>query len=242
MPHGHPDYGTGAPVSTVYSIQDMAELAARLGSIVTFDRRGNVLLMEDFEGSLAKAAYWQYSAGGDVSVSNLYALHGQFSCKFLAPAGGFASLYYMLPVPILSPMGVEFCFNRVDDGNLEYIDLQFNLDDNTNWWYAQLRWLAATGVWRRYTAEEFPIDLSPTVDYVYVNAAFHHVKLVIDYVTKKFVRLIADNLVYDLSAYSLNSGLTDAAPHIELILNVNAVAGGAAENYIDDIIITQNEP
>lgn len=242
MSHGHPDFGAQAPLATVYSLQDMAELAARLGSIVTFDRRGNVLLLEDFEGSLAKAAAWEYDAGGGVSISNLYALHGDFSCRILAPANGVARIYYMLPFPQLSRMGVEFSFNRVDGGHLEYIDLQFHLDDNVNWWYGQIRWTAATGIWKLYTAEPFPIELAPIVNYTYGNAAFNHIKLVVDHVTKKYVRLLSNNLAYDISAYSLASGLTDAAPHIEMILKTHADAADEAENYIDDIIVTQNEP
>ncbi|GAI06639.1 unnamed protein product, partial [marine sediment metagenome] len=43
MIHGHADYGAGAPGKTIYSMLDVGELAARLGSPVTSDRAGNVM-------------------------------------------------------------------------------------------------------------------------------------------------------------------------------------------------------
>ena len=64
MGHGYPDYGTQGPVSTVHSIQDLGELAVRLGSIVTFDRRGNVLWLDGFDSGIGA-----WSKGGNVNYS-----------------------------------------------------------------------------------------------------------------------------------------------------------------------------
>ncbi|GAH95398.1 unnamed protein product, partial [marine sediment metagenome] len=39
---GQPDYAALAPKEIAASISDMGEVAARLGSIVTYDKRGDV--------------------------------------------------------------------------------------------------------------------------------------------------------------------------------------------------------
>ena len=48
MVHGTPDWGGAAPKSTTYKLDDHAELAVRLGSMVSYDRRGEVIWANNF--------------------------------------------------------------------------------------------------------------------------------------------------------------------------------------------------
>ena len=90
MAHGHPDYGGAAPLATVYTLQDLAELAARLGSIDVFDRRGNVLLLDDFESGIKK---WLFGGTGSYSAGWICdrAEHGGF-CLSIQTEGAATSL------------------------------------------------------------------------------------------------------------------------------------------------------
>jgi len=243
MAHGHPDYGIGAPLKTIYTLEDMAELAARLGSFVTFDRRGNIIFLDDFD-SLTKTAYWRLGigGGGTVNISNLWVLYGQSSCKLVAEANDWVEVTYQLAFPSLSRMGFEFAWNRLDEGNLEDIYFEVGLNDGTNWWYASLRWTAATGIWQCYDSAGLPVDLEPVVKHSADVVAFNHVKLVADFVEKKYVRLIDNNLIFDLSHIALNKGDAVVPAYIYIVLQTRANAGGDATNYINHIIITQNEP
>jgi len=54
MAHGTPDWGVTASKKTIYSLHDMGELAVRLGSIVSFDRRGDVIFSDSFQNGLGK--------------------------------------------------------------------------------------------------------------------------------------------------------------------------------------------
>lgn len=243
MPHGHPDYGPASPVSTVYSVQDMAELAARLGSIVTFDRRGNVVFMDDFAGGLAKLGDTDIGgAQGVIDISNAHAYHGAFSCRIVAHPETGSSMTYYLPYPILSRMGFEFSWLR-EDQYLEWVFLHIRLMDGTNSWDAQVYWNATNLTWYVYDGVlgDFRA-LSPTVDYDIAMPAFNHTKLVIDYVTKKYVRLLVNEIVFDLAGTSLQTFGEDENAKIWCTIENESDGPQASTIYLDRVIITQNEP
>jgi len=242
MPHGGPDWGTAGPLATIYTLEDMAELAARLGSIVTFDRRGNVIFLEDFEGSLARVLYGTQGAGASISISNERAQCGDFSCKMVTgdAIDDWAIVRVRLPYPILSKMGMEIGWYHY--ASLRDLNLEFYLFDGTKRWDARVRWVSDTGIWEYYDATGNWIALSPEVWYYEGETAFNCTKLVVDYVNKEYVRLIANNLSWDLTGKALHSINSPTAAQlvcdvvIYTRLNLNAIA------YLGSLIVTQNEP
>lgn len=243
MPHGGPDWGTLGPLKTIYTLEDMAELAARLGSIVTFDRRGNVLFVEDFEGSLARCSTGA-SAGGSVVISNKFARYGDFSCCMTTGPDNYDQAYIgiLLAYPVLSRMGIEVAWNRSDADKLYQFMIEFELYDGSNYWMADVAWSNDTKKWiyRRQNADF--VDLSPTVDYYQSDMPFIHAKLVVDWLNKEYVRLIVNDQVYDMAGLGLYSVPNDTPGYLIVVIRTNNAESGAAVNYIDGIIITQNEP
>ncbi|GAI49683.1 unnamed protein product, partial [marine sediment metagenome] len=61
MSRGQPDYGSSAVKEVAGTLADMGELAARLSSIVEYDRRGDVVYLDDFEEPVLK---WSPLAAG----------------------------------------------------------------------------------------------------------------------------------------------------------------------------------
>ncbi|MBA7692260.1 hypothetical protein ES703_100823 [subsurface metagenome] len=49
MPRGQPDFGQYQQKTVGATLADMGDLAVRLGSIVEYDRRGDIVLLDDFE-------------------------------------------------------------------------------------------------------------------------------------------------------------------------------------------------
>ena len=49
MASGHPDGGEGGETQIIHTVQDVGELAARLGSVSAYFRSGNVVWFDDFE-------------------------------------------------------------------------------------------------------------------------------------------------------------------------------------------------
>lgn len=243
MPHGGPDWGTAGPLATVYTIEDIGELAARLGSIVTFDRRGNVTFLEDFSGNLAKLYTWEGAPAhpSTIIISSEKAISGSFSCKVTTDVyeNDGLNIFVALPYPILGKMGVEQCWRR--DDNLKILYLGLGLNDGATDYFGYVRWNYATGVWEYQTTGGAWVALTPTA--TYRNTLFNHTKVVVDFVNKEYCRLIANERTYDLTDLAVHSWPRVTSPHMWTQFKAtNSNLGNNCVMHLDNIIVTQNEP
>lgn len=242
MPHGTPDWAEMAPRSTVYSGIDLTELAARLDSIVTFDRRGDVVWIDDFESGIGKWQLVRNNLAGARASSAEYARSGAFSCKITAgdAATNWAGIQHYGPRPVLSKVGFEFSFSFYEE--TDRIRMEMEVYDGEYWVDSliqfnpqayTLEYLGsdnnlhefATGVYRR--------------DYLWL---FHTAKVVVDFTTRKYVRFILDDAEYDLSAHAAYSILNAASPVVYYLIDHRIDGVSYPDMYVDDVIITQNEP
>ena len=73
---GLPDYGMYAALENMGRLVDYGELAARLGSIVTFNREGNIVFWDDFENTPLKWDEYFTGAGYAINYTRETALSG----------------------------------------------------------------------------------------------------------------------------------------------------------------------
>ena len=66
--------------------------------------------------------------------------------------------------------------------------------------------------------------------------------LVVDLATGYYVRAIVNNTEYDLSAYTMESGVSGTAPTGEVLVWSSAVGAAGGTFYVDDIIVVKNVP
>jgi len=66
--------------------------------------------------------------------------------------------------------------------------------------------------------------------------------LVFDFVNNKYVRLIANNIAYDLANLTPYIGENSESPHIMLIIKTSTNANSVNTTDIANVIVTQNEP
>ena len=242
MPRDLPDWGALNAQKTVHEITDLGELAVRLGSIVQFDRRGDVVYMDDFEGLSLNG--WKAVLSGSeskVELSTLRARSGIYSA--LLTAGGSdpsrAGITHYMPYPVLSAFGLEASISR--DIVMGSIRFEISLFNGVTYAEFVLRWnlvnnevsyQSATGAW--IALGEIPL--------ITENTLFHTFKLVIDGVNNNYVRVIVNNtrfLLIDVPAYTAASGI---APSLYAQINLYGDDSPDSEIWVADPIITQNEP
>lgn len=242
MPHGAPDWYQYRRASTTFPIADLAELAARLGSPVTFDRRGDVIFLDSFESGWPTWRTDISPPGGSVSLTPATSHHGGYSLKLTTNNTAFAmtkaSRY--VPCPHTSRIGFELAF-------------AFETDVRSLWFYL--------GVWTgsgrshiqvKYDPPNKELSIytsAPTWTPIKSNLAlaadpehWHRLKLVADLITNKYVRLLLDDIVLDLSDLAVYSPWSDTAPQAEFQSYVNTNINDHKSTYIDAVIITQDEP
>jgi len=242
MPHGHPDYGIGAPAATIYPVLDIGELAARLGSPATADRAGNVMWYDDFEGTIKRWDYSSYNAEGDFQHTTEAARSGAACAKLLTPTTLNKDTWMKCyrPLPVASKIGFEFSYAMYTNINYLYAVLKFG--DSAGQYEYQLRYDRYNKTMAYYNSSGGYTDLPGSVSHRLFYHAWNTIKLVVDYESQKYVRALLNSFSWDLSgiAPKFNSGSYTPSLYIEARIQNR----DAAQRYIylDDVILTQNEP
>lgn len=242
MGHGTPDWGLTAGQVTVYQLTDMAELAVRLGSIVTHDRRGDVIWLDNFEDGLGKWDSSSSGAGAGVGLSSARARSGWLSALLTAGSDGsrYAEIYRGFNLPVLSRLGVEISFNV--PVAFESLVLQLHVLDGSTRYRFEVTYDDANNRLDRLNDAGGLTTVASSVILAGWGKMFHTLKLVGDLTTGKYQRLILNDATYDLSDGAAFSSADAGAARLEMTLRVT---GRSAQNdtvHIDDVIVTQNEP
>lgn len=246
---GSPDYAAPKPVGQVpvgptFTSTDVGELAARLGSSVTFDRRGNVIFFDLLEENLVK---WNIQAalGGSIVISTEASKRGSASAKFTTPnlADQNTALQKFLSLPILSNIGFEFSWMGGLDVSVIRLSAFFS-DAERTCEFAVL-YTIATEILSLWVSEPPGGTLRNLTPPVIVQADIfspNTLKLVVNWPNARYERLLINDREFDISSYECPTA-GGTATH-RLIIRVEAYTGvvSNAIMYVSDFILTQNEP
>lgn len=218
------------------------ELAARLGSIVTFDRRGSVIWLDDFEDNINKWEAQLYGTGAAVALSSTEARNGAKSVLLTTgnAAGDVTGIRKYLPYPTLTKVGFEISFRTNTD--LREQSIHIYLWDGAKQWWAIL-YVKTYSEEIRYFNEAGSDAVLETSKVLYTNVSlFHTMKLVIDPINHRYVRAIVNEKEYDLSGQAMRSTASISTPRMCVGYLTYAQTTGGILSYADDAIVTQNEP
>jgi len=219
----------------------MGELAARMGSPVTFNREGSILLIDTFESGHSR---WELTgiAPYEAKISSEWARYGAYSLKFdvAANAAKYALMDTYFPYPVPGRYGVEFSMRINSHIGTVHMDLRF-FDGKQRQKYLLYLYPIAEQlkIWDRTLGITTVVDPLPVQT---AGAIWHTLKLVVDMSTQYYQRIILDGSEYDLTDYRPTVLGTDSAPYAFLRMQFNGYATGAGVVYVDDVLITQNEP
>lgn len=242
MAHGQPDFGMYTQKKTTYGLADMGELVARLGSIVTHDRRGDVIFLDDFESDIVKWGATLGGVGAAAVMSPEAARSRAFSAKLVTGDADGDATYIETwnPYPVLGKFGLEVSISI--GGLIENVQITFQVYDGTNYHLGDVYFAPQTN---RLTildgATGLPV-LIDTVDLYETFVLFHTFKVVCDFQANQYVRLILNDIEYDISGYALFTFGSGIAAHLRAVVLAENFAAGNHHIYVEDVIITQNEP
>jgi len=242
MAHTRPDYSTQQKMATIYGEVDNAELAARLNSVDTYDRRGNIILIEDFEGPVLT---WQTAtnvAGSAVRLSDTWPQRGSQCVELLcgAGAGASAGIYKYVPPSVLGGVGLELSFT-VDPGTTRW-EIIFTYYDGTNYHRAYVRYLTATDNFQYLAPGPLWTDAFPNLILEEDYGTYHTIKIVMDTSLNEWMRFQCDRHSINLTGINLmalGSGIQDC---LNCFIGHYSDHVAAKTAYVDNVIFTQNEP
>ena len=216
--------------------------AARLGSIKTYDMRGRVWWMDDFE---AATLHWGTSSsgtGGTQRLSSDYARTGEQSLRLQANTGAIrqSAAAHRLPLPRERKIGIEqHISNEAGFDTLEArINVDLNGDRVSPWLKLYEPDLVLFYLDHNNIYQPTGIDTGLTNDLDH----FHSMKAVIDYKTNTWVRIMWDAQEIDMTGIPLRH--TALGGRSSMYIQYDNIGDniGNSNIYIDDVILTIMEP
>lgn len=238
------DYTDGgfSASGVIYALlDDLAELAGRLGSIDVYDRRGYVLWWDDFNHGPGAWRTRVDGTGAEVKVSAVYPLWPPYCLKLTAGSDSsvFAeAIKYLAPIAS-DTLGVEVAI--AFQSPFDKLRLEIELHDATQIHRGRIE-LNDTDQKIYYQDEDDvnqELDDLPNLWESY--STYYNLKLVVDFSTDYYVRFLFGNTSYDLSAYPLRVEGDPSDPHINISIWLYGRVGENDACNLDGVIITQNE-
>lgn len=237
-----PDYTREMVIRYEGGFIGLEELAARLGSIVPWDMKGNIVLMEDFESELTE---WTLSATGTEAVATRQSRHkfsGDWAIR-LEPGTGVSDWAYLCRDVYYPGLTKYAIFTRIawasatinwelratfeDMGVETWASIKYDLSAQT------LSVKTESGVW-----QEIATGVIISSD----TFVFHPILLIVDLVNNRYDKLYLDDTEYDLSTYTLSSADNLARTRLEVLVATYGPFPSGYPIYVDDIIIAKNVP
>lgn len=215
------------------------------------DSRGDIIFFDGFEDGLGN---WKIPPiGGTVALSADVKQSGSFSAKLTTDAGYPYAAYLdtCLFLPQSSKFGIEFGFTLnyfstlgggTKTGNTRRVRLQTNAYDGTTRYYSmvdcdflyqKLQYMDSDGNYK-----DIATDLKLSCDL----HLFHKMKVVFDRGNGKYVRCLLDNVEYDISTAKLRTSASTLQAELDISIIHYATDANLRVNYLDNIVVTQNEP
>ncbi len=234
--------GTGLELHERPLKVELAELAARVGSINTFDRRGEIVWMDDFEDNINKWFVEISGTGASVALSTETALYGARSAKLTTgnAVGNLSQITRHQHISIDTLIGFEVSFAGIPF-NCEY-HFRVLISMGTHIASTALRFIVpprTLSLWTR--AGDWHVIASGLNVFTSPHS-FSTIKIVYDVPNRRYYRVHFNNLIFDISAHRF---FEEAAANMPCIIPSIQFATRTAMNlstYIDNVIITRNEP
>lgn len=237
-----PDDYKWMPGSTRFPLADLGELAARLGSIVTYDRRGEVIWLDDISKGVAPYYQTLNGTGSEVYTHNENSLFSGFTMRLVAGSDGgkLANISKDFSPMVLSKIGIEVgvsfptdfdrfsvIITRYDGSHYHTALIQLDeVNDDIEIWKDD-------GTWE---------VIQSSISFTTSTTIYKRIKLVADMENLVYTRLLFDDLIFDLSSYGIRASVSAANPFHRI--NLSLVGRAANNDYCDVgyVIITDNEP
>lgn len=237
-----PDWDALTAQATVHEVTDLGELAVRLGSIVTHDRRGDVIWLDEFECGLGKWKTLVDGSDGSIALDTNRSRNGETSVLLTCATDGehTAKIWHHNSLPAVSKVGVEASFML--GSPVAYVIFDFHTYDGDDHMRYRVWWDYAAETLSYQDSGGNTVVLASGVSLYWIEPIFHTAKLVCDMNADEFVRLILDATSYTMDGIEGERIGADTDLRITTEVRVIGRHGYNDTVYVDDVILTQNEP
>jgi len=215
-----------------------AELAARLGSVVRYERSGQVSFIDSFECGLQ---HWAEQLGGTnaaVALDPRYQQSGGYSVwlKSGSTTPWQAGIYHRQGGLPVGKMGYQVSFSL--GSVMDTLAFEMYFRDGTNRHEVHMRWSDTLMKLQVYEATTGWTTIDGPKLGFRGNRCFNTMKIVADLDTGKYVRVRLNTYQTDLSTWDVKATADTTTPGVDFYITLT---GNAAQNdnaWIDDVVMT----
>lgn len=241
MAHGLPDSSNVKSTIATYNLQDLAEHAARLGSPVLWDRRGQLVWMDDFRHGIGAWLVTRTNANLDAYPSATYWESGGASCMLqpLTVTPNSVGLLKSFPYGLtdLTSVFVNVSWPLGSDTFKLYLDVY----DGTNRNRMAVQYNGADDSVTVLDSDGSYATVVETVGMMYVPTSFNKIRLEVSLEDLVYRTLELNQVGYDLSAYSAYATASATNKQTQVGLVITADDSTNLLHYIDSVVIAQHE-
>ena len=241
MARGLPDDSNVVKEYDIYTLDDMGELAARLGSPMTYNRYGNILMLEDFERGLNAWSITLAGVGAEVVITPDRVYGGKLACYLDSGIGAApeAQIDKLFPPVSKQRVGLQMAFSV----GFNAVELRFAITrgDGARTHQFNVKYEHTTG--KLYYREGFAVwthFATPGTLYDGANN-YHHAKLVVDLATDEFVTFYLDNVAYSMAEDTPYTFGAVVSPFTGAMFTVKGAALLSGDVWVDNVFVTTNE-
>jgi len=224
------------------SISDMGEVAARLGSIVTYDKRGDVVEFDNFEEPVLRWSPFSPGTGYIRLSSDYHAIKsGSQGLELKTDAAAGSNAYMLKNLAVLGSrrLGLELSCNPGNVDLILHLQMDYNMEGKRYVAYTDFN--IETGIVRLQTPDGL-IEIEEIPAAGMMSNLWHTVKLVVDVDTGYYQRFLFDSSEYDISDRAIYSPDPGAFNLVVVEIGIENIPAAAATCYVDNYVLTMLEP
>ena len=242
MARGAPDDGNVLSPATFNRVDDMAELAARLGGAYVFHRGGNVIYQNIFNDGFNRLSSYTAILGGTLVVVNGPTLSGGLALKFgfIAVAGSGGNIKVSIPQMVQGKVGLTAGIRlSLWEG---YVEIKVICRRRDRLRLFGVRIYPQTDTMKYQNAAAAWVQLTDDLGLTLGTAPYRLLKLIVDPDTGYYDRLVFGDAEYDMITLQ-GVDIAPAAPFLfEFGITVWGDGGAVNNTWLDHIVGTRNEP
>jgi len=241
MVHTLPDGTTKYRMVKVFGSLDTGELAARLGSLSVFDRRGDIVWYDDFES--ATLDWFKKTAGTGAAAELNVTSHFMGSQSLRLTTGNAIGNYIEVQKQFRMPSDYKIGFEAMIDFYEvnETLDFDITLFDGTKKYEAGISFDNSDNSIKYNNSAGNRVALGTMKWSGVGNRHWIPVKLVVDFENKYYVRAIVGEQEFPMSTYAIYSDTDNTVKGFRIILKAYTLVDYNKVINVDNVILTQNE-
>ena len=218
----------------------LTELGARLGSPIAYERRGQVIVLENFDQGVDDWLWSATTATSYIKAATASVVHGGYSAYMFrgAGTGGYCQLGRRFDIAPATTVGYSAWYRMYNAP--DYIIFYLLVDDGTNTHQGSLLIDTATDlIYNRNSGGGYDlITVYPCTPPS--EKHFRFIKFTLDLSADTYGYAIINGAEHDLSSESCQTGISGVRQILPLV-EVYAEAGNDTEVYVDSLAITTME-